>query len=128
MFWIDPMSRQPIYEQLIEQAEKFILSGVLAAGAQFPSVRGLSLSLSVNPNTIQKAYNELERRGILRTVPGKGSFVAADAVEQLQRQKRDRLTAFDTLVRELILAGIAPQELRERIERLTTEGKENSHD
>ena len=65
MFMIDPMSRQPVYEQIIRQMERFILSGMLAPGDQLPSVRSLSLELSINPNTIQKAYSELDVRGII---------------------------------------------------------------
>ena len=69
MFMIDPMSRQPVYEQIIRQMERFILSGMLAPGDQLPSVRSLSLELSINPNTIQKAYSELDVRGIIYSVP-----------------------------------------------------------
>ena len=124
MFLIDPLSRQPVYEQLIGQAEKFILSGVLVAGSQFPSVRGLSVSLSINPNTIQKAYNDLERREILRTVPGKGCFVSEQALSVLKQQKRAQIGAFDALVRELTLAGLTPEDLKDRVDRVTAERKE----
>ena len=70
MFTIDRYSPIPIYEQLIAQFERLILLGILAPNAVLPSVRALSQELSVNPNTIQKAYTELERRGLSFTAPG----------------------------------------------------------
>ena len=79
MFSIDPMSRCPVYEQLVEQVETYVLKGLLKAGDQMPSVRNLSLTLSVNPNTVQKAYSELDIRGIIQSVPGKGGFASKDA-------------------------------------------------
>lgn len=80
MFQIDKYGRTPIYEQIIEQTERLIASGVLKPDSQLPSVRTLSQTLSVNPNTLQKAYAELERRGVSYSVPGNGRFVSKDAV------------------------------------------------
>lgn len=117
MFLIDPMSRQPVYEQLIEQTERFILSGVLQAGDQMPSVRSLSLTLSVNPNTIQKAYLDMDRRGILTTVPGKGCYIAERAPDIVRQAKRSLLGTLDTLLHELALAGVSEKEIQERIRR-----------
>ena len=88
MFQIDSLSRQPVYEQLIEQMERFILLGLLRAGDQLPSVRSLSVELSINPNTIQKAYGELDSRGLIYSIPGIGCFVTENAVEILSRLKR----------------------------------------
>lgn len=111
MFVLDPMSRVPIYEQLCVQVEKLVLVGVLAAGQQLPSVRALSCELSVNPNTVQKAYTDLTQKGVLCAVPGKGCFVAANAVEVLQSHSRERLTVFEDTVRDLKLAGVSKEEL-----------------
>ena len=69
MFSIDIMSRQPIYEQIIEQLERYILSDLLKPGDQLPSVREMSVRLSINPNTIQRLIPELDHRGILCSVP-----------------------------------------------------------
>ena len=69
--FIDSMSRQPVYEQIVDQVEQMILSGLMRPGEQLPSVRSLSLELSINPNTIQKAYAELDGRGIIYTLPGR---------------------------------------------------------
>lgn len=75
MILIDYKDRRPIYEQIVDKVEELIIKGVLQPDSQMPSVRALSVELSINPNTIQKAYAELERRGFLYSVKGKGSFV-----------------------------------------------------
>lgn len=111
MFQIDAMSRKPVYEQIIEQLEKFVLKGILVADSQLPSVRSLSSSLSINPNTIQKAYSELDRRGIIYSVPGKGCFVTPEAKEILSQHKRDQLTDLVYLIKELALAGITKEQI-----------------
>ena len=79
MFQIDRFGRQPIYEQIIEQTLQLVASGLLKPGDQLPSVRALSQTLSANPNTLQKAYTELERRGVTMSVPGSGRFIAKEA-------------------------------------------------
>lgn len=111
MFQIDVMSRVPVYEQLISQIEKFILTGVLAEGDKIPSVRALSMELSVNPNTIQKAISELDRRGIIYSVPGKGCYISDEAKKALQVSKRDNLNALSEQIRELALAGVDRKEI-----------------
>ena len=87
MYSIDALSRKPVYEQLIEQTERFILLGILSADAQLPSVRSLSLSLTINPNTIQRAYATLESQGYIYTVKGKGNFVSDKATLMKDYQK-----------------------------------------
>lgn len=111
MFSIDPMSRVPIYEQLTDQVEKLLLIGVLKPGAQLPSVRAMSCQLSINPNTVQKAYNDLCAKGILCAVPGKGCFVAPDAVNVLKAQRRGQLQTFADVAKELRLAGVSKDDL-----------------
>ena len=79
MFNIDKMSRTPLYEQLIEQFESCILSGDIGEDGKLPSVRYLSQHLNINPNTLQRAYAEIERRGLCYSVPGNGRFISPDA-------------------------------------------------
>lgn len=123
MFTIDAQSRRPVYEQIVEQAERFILLGVLAADAQLPSVRSLSLSLAINPNTIQKAFAELDRRGLIYAVPGIGNFVSPDAKAKLSEHKRRRVDEWKLLTAELKLAGLTKEEL---IQQLNTVYEEES--
>ena len=111
MFSVDPLSRTPVYEQLIEQIERYILIGVLKPNEQLPSVRSLSVSLAVNPNTIQKAYSDLDSKRIIFSVPGKGCFVAENAVEIIGDHKRSELKKLEDTLAELKIAGISKEEL-----------------
>lgn len=106
MIVIDYKDRRPIYEQVVEKFKELILSGGLEADTQLPSVRNLAMDLSINPNTIQRAYAELERTGFIYSVKGKGSFIAPN--DDLQRYKRTQV--FDQakhLVHQAILMGIS---------------------
>ena len=76
MILLDYKDRRPIYEQIVEKLKDLMICGVLEQDSQLPSVRTLATDLSINPNTIQRAYAELERRGFIYSVKGRGSFVA----------------------------------------------------
>ena len=108
---VDKYSRTPLYEQVIAQIERGILTGELLPGEQIPSVRSLSMELSVNPNTLQKAYAELERRGLCHSVPGSGRFVSAGAAERLKSMRRELIGSVAKLARELRISGVSEQEL-----------------
>lgn len=118
MFQIDVMSRTPVYEQLVDQVEKFILTGILSEGDKIPSVRSLSMELSVNPNTIQKAFSELDRRGLINSVPGKGCFVSDNAKKVLQVSRRGNLKGLSDQIRELALAGVSKEEIISCVEKV----------
>ena len=79
MIIIDYSDKRPIYEQIIDRVETLIVTGVLEPDEKLPSVRSLAVELSINPNTIQRAYMELEREGFIYSVKGRGNFVRADA-------------------------------------------------
>lgn len=115
MFQIDVLSRKPVYEQIVSQMERFVLTGVLTPGGQLPSVRSLSVDLAINPNTIQRAYTELDRKGVICSVPGKGCFVSESAVRVLSEIKREKLVDLRELVWEMKLAGVTFDELMELI-------------
>lgn len=111
MFQVDIMSRVPVYEQIVNQLEEFVLAGILKEGDKVPSVRALSVQIAVNPNTIQKAYSELDRRGLIQSVPGKGCFITADALEKTAGRRRQRLAELTELVAELLRAGVTGEEI-----------------
>lgn len=111
MFQVDVMSRTPIYEQFVNQVEQYILAGLLNEGDRIASVRTLSMELSVNPNTIQKALSELDRRGLITSVPGKGCFIAESAKSILAASKRGNLAALKEKLLEFKLAGISKSEI-----------------
>ena len=117
MFRIDNMSRTPIYEQLVDQFEKFILTGALLPGSQIPSVRNLSIQLSINPNTVQKAYSELDSRSLIYSLPGKGSFVSPDAKERIESARTSKLDDLAARVSKLKEAGIEKEMLISVIDR-----------
>ena len=76
MIVLDYRDRRPLYEQVTEKLEELMFSGVLPPDSRLPSVRSMATELSINPNTIQRAYAELERQGYIYSIKGKGSFVA----------------------------------------------------
>ncbi len=90
MIIIDYKDRRPIYEQVIERFQDLIVRGVLKPDSQLPSVRSLAMELSINPNTIQRAYTELERQGFIYSIKGRGSFVSFN--EELLGVKQKEVT------------------------------------
>ena len=101
---------RPIYVQIISEYKRLILSGALARGDRLPSVRELAGQLAINPNTLQRAYHELEADGFIVSMPGKGSFVA-DAAD-LGRQKRlEAERALHTAAETLVSLGCSGEEL-----------------
>ena len=111
MFQIDPLSHIPVYEQLINQTETYVLTDILSEGDQLPSTRMLAARLSVNPNTIQKAFIEMERRGITRSVPGKGVFISREAKEILRTEHINELKELKEYLAKFRLAGITENEI-----------------
>ena len=108
---VDTRSRKPIYEQLVENIRTCVLSGDLAPGEQLPSVRVLAGELAINPNTIQRAYNELERVGVTISVPGRGSFISEDITRLVDSRRRTSLEALDEKMREAKNIGVAKAEV-----------------
>ena len=98
MIVLDYQDRRPIYEQVTDKFQILILNGVLPPGSQMPSVRQLATELSVNPNTIQRAYMELEKLGLIYPVKGRGNFVAdSSQVQKINRESyRKRIHSTDT--------------------------------
>lgn len=113
---IDKQSRIPIYEQLVEALQQEILNGFLVPGELIPSVRSLSMELSVNPNTIQKAYNELERLQITYSVPGVGRYISNQAVELVKKEKAGAKLALSQAIKDLKASGMSLAELLETVE------------
>ena len=101
---------RPIYEQIKDGLKKLIVSGAMAADEKLPSVRMLATQLSINPNTIQRAYNELENEGFIYSIPGKGSF-AAGSVDPSESKKRELEDKIRELAAELRYLGVSEEEL-----------------
>lgn len=113
---------RPIYMQIIDSFREQITSGVLRHGEKLPSVRELAAQLSINPNTIQRSYRQLELEGWIVTVPGKGCFVCGSA-NALEREKERLLESFDETVSALTALGVTEQAL---VQRLRKEGQNHA--
>lgn len=112
MIILDYKDARPIYEQVVDKFQKLILTGALEPNTKMPSVRSLAVELSINPNTIQRAYAELEREGFIYTVKGRGNFVAYDE-GLLSYRKKEIYERLDELIREAGEIGINRSELAE---------------
>lgn len=111
---------RPIYEQIRDGLRKLIVTGAMKPEEKLPSVRALATQLSINPNTIQRAYNELEKEGCIYSVPGKGSFVSRDSGAE-ETRKRELLEELREIVMELKDLGVGGKELAELVSSLRTE-------
>lgn len=106
---------RPIYEQVMDGFRHLIIQGILSNDEKLPSVRELATSLTINPNTIQRAYRELEQEGYVYTVPGKGSFVAG--VPQRDTARKSELwKQLGEIVEELLFWGVSQEEIVQQIE------------
>ena len=113
---------KPIYEQIKDGLRKLVVSKAVEAGEKLPSVRELATQLAINPNTIQRAYRELESEGYIYTIAGKGTFVA-ESKESFYDRQQELLNEFDELVEELIYLEVSKEELCERVKSIA-EGRE----
>lgn len=117
MLSINYKDPRPIYEQIRDALRQLILSGAIGPGEKLPSVRELAASLAINPNTIQRAYRELEHLGLIYTQPGKGAFAAQDKAA-VQRRKEELLEQLERIARELKTLSAEAGEIQEMIERV----------
>ena len=119
MIILDYQDRRPIYEQITESFRTLIYQGALPAGSRLPSVRQLAMELSINPNTIQRAYMTLEQEGLIYPVKGKGNFVAETSMIQ-KKSREDFRKEFLGLVKKGLQTGVTEEEMlsmiRERCE------------
>lgn len=114
MIQIDLQSRVPLYEQLQEQIIRLSMLGILDENQQLPSVRALAREVDVNPNTVAKAYQQLEQQGIIYTVSGRGSFVSPDVLS-LQSLRQAALQEVLDAVDKALSRGVSPQQLLDAI-------------
>ncbi len=113
MIHLDYRDARPIYSQIIDGLREQVIAGILREGDKLPSVRELAGELAINPNTIQRAYRELEAAGWIASVPGKGSFICG--IPKSTGQVASLLETFDKTVSALLLLGVTRQELSARV-------------
>src|SRR5438132_13648694 len=122
-FSLDPRSGVPVYRQIIDQVTGGIAAGAPAPGDQLPTVRQLAVDLSINPNTVIRAYRELEIRGVLETEQGTGTFISHKKVERDDAERQRRL---NQLVGEFVSragsAGFSVEEVLEQLQEVRVDG------
>ena len=110
MIQLDYRDARPIYTQIADGYREQILSGILLPEDKLPSVRELASTLTINPNTIQRAYRQLEMEGWIATVPGKGCFVCQMAAAPV-RERQQLLAEFDRITAALMASGVSREDL-----------------
>jgi len=108
---IDKQSNIPIYEQIIKQYKSLIVQNILKADDKLPSVRKLSVELSINPNTLQKAYSELESKGICYSISGRGRFVSSDGRDIIKQDKNKSINRLKECVFNLATFEVSYDEI-----------------
>lgn len=118
VFTVDPRSGVPIYLQLIEQVKRSVVVGALEPGEQLPTVKQLALDLTINPNTVARAYRELERDEVIETAPGRGSFVRANGASGPATKTRDHVAGdvLSSAVREAKSLGLSRSQVATLVE------------
>ena len=129
MILIDYKSRKPIYEQIIENMKQLVVSGALKRDEQIPSVRQLAQELAINPNTIQKAYAELERQGVIYSLKGRGSFVGSSLQELRTVQQKELLEQLAALSTDLYRLQVPQDDVCAVVQQVYEQQKEDEiHD
>lgn len=111
MITVDMRDRKPIYEQLIDNIRTLAVQGHLKPDEHLPSVRQLAAELAINPNTIQKAYAELERQNVIYSLPGRGNFISPDIGSVAKQERQRQLEALGVMFRQAQNAGVEKSEI-----------------
>ncbi|UAL51399.1 MULTISPECIES: GntR family transcriptional regulator [Metabacillus] len=129
MIQIDPRSSTAIYEQIIQQMKELCLKGIVKPGEKLPSVRELSTMIIANPNTVSKAYKELEREGIIETLRGRGTFVSENAQITLDQGKMEMIKEqLKPLIVDAVYAGVDIEIIHKWIEEISREMRGGRND
>ncbi|HLO02579.1 MAG TPA: GntR family transcriptional regulator [Symbiobacteriaceae bacterium] len=118
-FHLDPSSGLPIYRQLVDQVKQAVVGGVLKPGDRLPSVRDLAVDLAINPHTVAKAYQELEREGVITVRRGKGAFIAElgeGALPPLHEREAILNAAIERLAAKAYRLQFHPDEVLQRVQ------------
>lgn len=114
---LEYQSRIPIYEQIVNNIEKYVAVGILREKSQIPSIRELANNLGINPNTVKKAYDILENKGVIMTISTKGTFISNNTKMVLENKIDKEINLIKDKIRKLENMGISKKEIIERIEK-----------
>lgn len=123
MITVDMRDRKPIYEQLIDNIRTLAVQGHLKPDEHLPSVRQLAAELAINPNTIQKAYAELERQNVIYSLPGRGNFISPDIGSVAKQERQRQLEALGVMLRQAQNAGVEKSEIQTLLDTVYNESK-----
>lgn len=112
---IDYNSKIPVYEQVVNEIEKLVILNILKPNEQISSIRDLAIELSINPNTVKKAYDILENKGIIVSKSTKGSFISENSNKAKQDKIDKLLSEIETITKELVNYGVATEEIIKKI-------------
>lgn len=115
MINLDYQSRTPIYEQIISEIERYVSLGILKPKEQLMSIREMATTLGINPNTVKKAYSELENRGVIVTISTKGTFISENITQVVDLKVDEILEQIRNNIMELEKLGISKEEILKRI-------------
>lgn len=116
MIVIDYQSRTPIYEQIVLEIERYVVLGIYKPKQQIESIRELATSLGINPNTVKKAYDELERRGTITTISTKGTFISENTNKLLKSKIEDTIKLIKDEIKKLEKLGVSKEEILKKIQ------------
>lgn len=114
---LDYQSRIPIYEQIVNEIEKYVALGILEENMQIPSIREMAGNLGINPNTVKKSYDILENRGVITTVSTKGTFISSDTKKATNDKINKEIDIIRNKINDLTKMGISYDEIIERIKK-----------
>lgn len=115
MINLDYTNRTPIYEQIVNEIEKYVALGILKEKEQIPSIRELASTLGINPNTVKKAYSELELKGVIVTISTKGTFVSDKTDNIIEAKIDEGIFKINELISELEKLGISRSEIIKKL-------------
>lgn len=115
MIQIDYQNRTPIYEQIVLEIERYVVLGIYKPKQQIESIRELATSLGINPNTVKKAYDELERRGTITTISTKGTFISESTKQLVEQKIEEKIRKIKDEIKELEKLGVSREEVLKKI-------------
>ena len=115
MINLDYQNRMPIYEQIISEIERYVALGILKPGEQLMSIREMATTLGINPNTVKKAYAELENKGVIITISTKGTFIAENITQIVDNKIEEKIFEMKKIINDLEKLGISKEEIIKRL-------------
>lgn len=115
MINLDYQSRKPIYEQIVQEIEKYVALGILKPTEQIPSIREMATTLGINPNTVKKAYSILERKGVIVTLSTKGTYITEQTDKIVEKTIDSKISQMKKLMEEIEKYGISEKEIIEKL-------------